>query len=170
MNEIWKDIPGYEERYQASTLGNIRSLDRIVYTERGQRHYKGKLLRPGAFCKTGHVSVVLGRNTNGKPVHSLVALTFIGERPEGYDVLHINDIPTDNRLENLRYGTRTENIMDHFRNKGAWRKLAESDVRDIKKRLAEGKTGASLAREYGVSDAAISAIKTGKTFGWVSDS
>lgn len=48
-------------------------------------------------------------------VHRLVALAFIGPCPEGMEVLHINGEPDDNRLENLRYGTRAENVADTIR-------------------------------------------------------
>lgn len=120
MNEIWKDIPNYEGEYQASNMGRIRSLDRYV---RGINHYSGrefrrrisgKILKPARFCKSGHVSVVLDHGNSGIPVHQLVMRAFVGEPPAGMEVLHINGNPKDNRLENLRYGTRTENILDVY--------------------------------------------------------
>ena len=107
--------------YKRQDMGRIRSLDQKV---RGVCHFTGKefyrnvngrVLRPGQFCKSGHVSVVLGRGTPGRPVHQLVMLTFVGAPPDGMEVLHSNGDPTDNRLENLRYGTRTENILDVYR-------------------------------------------------------
>ena len=51
-------------------------------------------------------------------VHQLVLEAFVGSRPEGADVRHLNDVPTDNRLENLAYGSRSENTEDAFRNGG----------------------------------------------------
>ena len=54
--EIWKDIPGYEGKYQASTLGKIKSLDRMVKYENHRtgsaycRPMKGRILKPGTFC------------------------------------------------------------------------------------------------------------------------
>ena len=103
MKEYWKDIPGYVGKYQASTMGKIRSLDRIVngrchYTgKKFNRHIKGKVLRPGHYCKSGHLSVVLGRGRAGTPVHQLILLTFEGPAPAGKEVLHINGNPADNR-------------------------------------------------------------------------
>lgn len=174
--EIWKDIPGYEGRYQASSLGRIRSLDRISqgrnhFTgEPFDRHLKGRVLRPGRYCKAGHVSVVLGRKTAGKPVHELVARTFLGERPPGADVCHNNGDPTDNRVENLRYDTRRENILDTYRLPGGrWRKLSAQDVMEIRARLAAGERGVDLSREYQISQPVISAIKVGRIYGWLNE-
>lgn len=50
-------------------------------------------------------------------VHSLIALTFHGERPEGMLIRHLNDNPVDNRLINLEYGTTADNIADYIRNR-----------------------------------------------------
>jgi len=171
--EEWRDIPGYEGRYQASTLGRIRSVDRKVcgknpYTGHPfTRTIKGKILRPGMYCKSGHVSVVLGRGTPGKPVHQLVMKTFVGEAPEGMEVLHINGDPIDNRLVNLHYGTRTENILDTYQNGGCWRKLSTDDVEAIRFGLATGLKGIELAAMYGVSASEISAIKKGEHYSWL---
>lgn len=171
--EVWKDIPGYEGSYQASTQGRIRSVDHQVpgrchYTgEMFTRTVKGRILKPGKFCKTGHLSVVLGRGTAGKPVHQLIMLTFVGPCPNGQEVLHNNGDPADNRLSNLRYGTRTENILDVYQQGGRWRKLTAEDAKNIRERLEKGESGRSLAREYGVSESTISAVKTRRTFWWV---
>ena len=171
--EEWKDIPGYEGCYQASTHGRIRSVDHYVP---GVNHYTGKpfsrkvpskVLRPGRYCKSGHVSVVLGRGTNGIPVHQLVMHTFCGKTPNGMEILHSNGDPTDNRLVNLRYGTRTENILDVYRQGGRWRKLSISDVQEIRSGLDAGISGADLARRYKVSQTTISNIKKGKIYGWL---
>lgn len=173
MKEIWKDIPGYEGRYQASTEGNIRSVDRVVYSRNwytGQpfaRHIKGRILRPGRFCKNGHVSVVLGHGAVGSPVHQLIMLTFVGPPPAGQEVRHKNGDPTDNRLSNLEYGTRTDNILDVFYQGKAWRKLSIEDVEQIRFGISTGISGADLAGMYGVSETAISNIKNGRSFSWL---
>lgn len=173
--EIWKDIPGYEGRYQVSSLGRVKSLERKV---RSVCHYTGedfyrtvpeKILRPGS-ARTGHVSVVLGHGVPGSLVHQLVLLAFVGPRPDGCDVCHINGDPTDNRLENLRYDTRKENILDVYRLPGGrWRKLSVEDVTDIRQRLQRGEKGSDIAKEYSMSQSAISAIKCGRAYGWLDE-
>lgn len=171
--EIWKDIPGYEGKYQASTEGRIRSVDRLV---RAKCHYTGKdfyrrmtgrVLKPGQYCGNGHVSVVLGHGTAGRPVHQLIMITFAGLPPKGLEVLHINGNPKDNRLSNLRYGTRTENILDVYRQGGVWRKLSAEDVGSIRFGLSCGMKGSELAAMFGVSQNTISKIKNGGSFAWL---
>lgn len=172
MTEVWKDIPGYEGKYQASTLGRIRSLDQYVRCGnegKGIRLRKGKVLRPGPI-KTGHLYVAVnGRKGNGVPVHQLVARTFIGERPAGMDVCHNDGDPTNNRVENLRYDTRTNNILDVYKQGKRWRKLSALDVIAMRKLHREGRTATSLAEQYGISvGSACKAIK-GDTFKWLQD-
>lgn len=173
MEEIWKDIPGYEGKYQASTEGRIRSLDRKVrgvchFTgEEFYRNIKGQILKPGRFCKAGHVSVVLGHGIPGRPVHQLVMLTFVGETPEGMEVLHNNGDPTDNRLDNLRYGTRTENILDVYRQGKVWRKLSVEDVQAIRFGIYCGIKGTELSEMFGISQSVISAIRKRRIYAWL---
>lgn len=172
-NEIWKDIPGYEGCYQASTLGRIKTLEHPVagknpYTRKPfTRIVSERILRPGKFCKCGHVSVVLRRNTNGKPVHQLILKTFVGECPEGMEVLHKNGDPQDNRLGNLRYGTRSENILDVYYQGRKWRKLSIDDVQAIRFGFSCDLSGAELSRMFGVTQNTISNVKTKRTFSWL---
>ena len=117
--ERWADIPGYESRYQASTLGRVRSLDRDVqyithtntlgvYRAAYIRRYKGKVLKPTP-APSGHLHVELQGATAS--VHRLVAETFHGPCPEGEQCLHINETPDDNRATNLKWGTQSENTQ-----------------------------------------------------------
>lgn len=172
--EVWKDIPGYEGRYQASTAGRIRSIDRAVtqMSRHGStftRQLKGKILRPGEFCKSGHVSVVLGHGANGSPVHQLVMLTFVGPAEPGMEVLHGNGNPKDNRLANLRYGTRTENILDVFHQGGVWRKISAQQALEVKRRLKKGEVCTHIARRMSIGVSSVYAIKSGRTFSWLNE-
>ena len=170
--EEWRNIPGYEGKYQASSLGRIKSLRRMVRgrTPSGTpflRSVPERILKPGVYCKAGHLSVVLGHGEKGRPVHQLVALTFLGKYPPGMEVLHVNGDPTDNRAENLRYGTRTQNILDMYYQGGIWRKLSTTDVQSIRRMLDEGIKGRDIAKKFSVSENTISSIKRGKTFSWL---
>ncbi len=163
INELWKDIPGLEGKYQASTLGRIRSLDRPVrVTPHGieaKRLVRGRILKPGRSAD-GHLSVVLGREAGSVPVHTAVAMTFLGPRPEAMDVCHNDGNPENNEVSNLRYDSRTNNILDVYRIGKRWRKLSLSDIKEILELLADGCfTQHQIGQIYGVSDSTISSIK-----------
>lgn len=116
MTEEWKDIPGYEGRYQASTFGRVRSLDRTITTNHGvTKFHRGQMLNPTPDVNRGYL-VVNMRNNAGKlrqrKVHQLILETFVGPCPPNCEVLHGPGGCQDNRLENLRWGTRAENVND----------------------------------------------------------
>ena len=99
--ETWRDIPGFEGRYQVSDKGN-------VYSIRRQRCLKlGK-------CTNGYLSVQLGRG-NPRLAHRLVALAFVGGAADGLEVNHKNGIRSDNRAENLEWVTRGDNHRHSYR-------------------------------------------------------
>jgi hypothetical protein len=105
--EIWKPIPGYNGWYDASNKGRIRSwkkahgkMQGIPMLLKPQKHHQGYL----------RIYLQLDGRTVRERIHCLVATTFIGLRPEKYDVNHINGQKDDNRLENLEYMTRSENL------------------------------------------------------------
>lgn len=128
---------------------------------------KGRVLRPAGKKRDPHLTVVLGHKAGGSMVHTLVARTFLGPRPPGQDVRHLDGNPCNNRVDNLAYGTRTENILDVYRIGGSWRALSVDQVQDIRRRLWEGERGTDLAREFGVGQACISAIKHRRTYSWL---
>ena len=165
--EIWKDIPGYEGKYQVSSFGRVRSLDRVIHY-RGSwkaggydRLVKGKLLKPGAQKKSGHLSVVLGHGEAGRQVHELVMSTFIGPRPEGMDICHADGDPTNNRLSNLRYDTRSNNNLDVLRQGKILKKLTHKQIMSIYN-APKDRTATSLAKEYGISLTCASRIRRGE--------
>lgn len=167
MDEIWKDVPGYEGEYQASNLGRVRSLERLVRCNSGYRTVKGKILKQHIRNQGGHLGCSLGAKCHNIGVHRVVALAFIGEAPEGMEVLHINGNPTDNRPENLRYGTQSENILDVYYQGKAWRKLTRDDVQAIRFGIWSGHTREELAFEYGVQPDTIRDIDLGRRYAWL---
>lgn len=113
--EVWKDVPGFEGLYQASSLGRVRGLPRTVQQ---QNRWGKPMLRAEAgkvfavqWDRDGYgrfYSRVLPENA----VHRVVAITFLGE-PHGarrdYQVNHKNGDTKDNRPENLEWCTNSEN-------------------------------------------------------------
>lgn len=119
MNEIWKDIPGYEGKYQTSNMGRIRSLN---------YHRQG-------------ITVVLKTRLNNKgypivnlykfnkmttfSVHYLVWISFNGPVPDGLEINHIDENPRNSCLENLNLLTHKENTNWGTRNERAGKSISK---------------------------------------------
>lgn len=130
MIETRAPAPDYEGLYEVSDLGRVWVHDRATEITRvrlGQtqtytKHVPGRILKPGMDVRRGrsnaYCHVVLtdysGIRTQVK-VHQLVLWAFVGRCPEGQETCHGNGNPTDNRLENLRWGTRKQNADDRAR-------------------------------------------------------
>lgn len=118
MTETWKAIPGYEGMYEVSSIGRVRSMDRIT---RHHRRRRGVVLRQ-ATTKSGYRVVCLHRDNRrfNFRVNRLVALAFLGVPPPGKQfVLHGDDNPLNNSTDNLRWGDASDNMRDksqHGRN------------------------------------------------------
>lgn len=105
--EVFKDIKGFEGKYQVSNMGNVKSLN-FNHTK------KEKLLSTKGLSK-GYPRVSLGTKDNVS-VHRLVAEAFV-KRPKGKDqVNHINGVKTDNRASNLEWVTGSENMQHALKN------------------------------------------------------
>lgn len=109
--EQWRPIAGHDG-YEVSDEGRVRSVDRTVVDTLGRsRFHRGKVLNFGTASK-GYIAVRLGWRKPYLYVHRLVLEAFVGPCPAGQECLHGNGIPSDNRLRNLRWGTRSENSLD----------------------------------------------------------
>lgn len=116
MQEIWKDIKGYEGSYQVSNLGRVRSLTRKVNTFCGIRTTKGKVLKP-LKTKNNYLRVDLKQHQNDKyvSIHRLVAKTFIPNPKEYPIVNHKDGNSLNNKVDNLEWCTQSHNIKEAFR-------------------------------------------------------
>ncbi|MBM6630330.1 HNH endonuclease [Mammaliicoccus vitulinus] len=174
INEEWRAIPEFEGFYEVSNLGRVKSLDRkVIYSNGRVEHYKGRILK---LTIGTNGRPVVGLSKNGKVYnkysYSLVALAFIGERPEGYHVVHLDGDLTNNRLSNIRFDTARENSIDHYRQgkKAPNGKLSIEQVLEIRKLYNTGKYKQwELAEKFNVSNMNISLIVTRKNFSWLND-
>ena len=168
--EIWKPVVGFKGLYEVSNLGRVRSVDRVgISFWRGRnihRKLHGKILSPWIGSK-GYLSVVIANDDKIRiirKVHSLVLEAFIGPRPEGYECRHLDDVPDNNRLSNLCWGTNSENVFDAIRNGKRHlgeilqhSKLTAKAVRFIRKN-AKTRSANSLAQQFGVACKTITQV------------
>lgn len=163
VKELWKDVPGYEGLYQASSLGSIRCISRL--NRNGDRVILEKVLKPW-LCK-GYPQVGIYKNGECKRfcVHLLVLGAFRGARPGDFDACHNDGNPLNNRSDNLRWASRTDNHADkklhgtHRIGSGNQNaKLREFQISSIRDCARRGETHSSIARRVGVTRSCISQI------------
>lgn len=165
MNEVWKDIPGYDGLYQCSNLGRFRAPAKIENSDRRYCVRKEKILK-ATYEGNGYLQI--GLAIEKKQVrflaHRLIAAAFI-PTVEGKDfVNHINGIKDDNRVENLEWVTKSENTIHSFKiglqdNQGTNHPQAKIDdhaVREIRIKYKSGLySSRGLASEYSMSKTSI---------------
>jgi len=171
--EIWKPIPGWEGLYEASSGGRVRSLDRITNGSQGSKRLtKGRVLSPG-LTKHGYQIVVLKRTGEkgiSSAVHRLVCTAFHGIG-DGLDAAHGDGNRTNNRADNLRWATRSENHSDKLlhgtmncgtRHHNA--KLDPDKVRSIRSLAATGEVFSVIAKRFGIDQSNVSYVVRRKTW------
>lgn len=106
MEEIWKNIKGYEGLYQVSNLGRVKSLDRYMNNKHGTKTLKkGRILINSLVKRTGYLRVSLSKNGKfiSKSIHQLVATAFI-PNPNYYDQInHKDENKANNCINNLEW-------------------------------------------------------------------
>lgn len=171
MPEIWKDVVGYEGRYQVSSLGRIKSFP-------NQRRHCELIMKPTPHVKSGHLVVNLHRTDVGKHsvkmfyLHRLILEAFEGPAPAGMIGCHNDgDVNNNHYPSNLRWGTYQSNQLDREKHgtsnigeQNPRAKLNSEKVAKIKRRLADGESYAELAVEFGVSRATVHGIREGKVW------
>jgi hypothetical protein len=163
LSEIWKPVPNYEGIYEISNYGNFAVLKkdgRVLRKLNSATHYLS------VSCKS-----LNGGIQKSLYIHRLVALVFIGKRPDGMVIRHLDGNRYNNRSDNLSYGTVQQNHEDvvkhgtqrHENNGRAL--LTERCVKAIKHLHNEKLVRSSdLARAFDVSDSAICSILKGRNW------
>lgn len=158
MGEIWKDIDGYEGKYQVSDLGNVRSL-----TKQSNGALMKLSVHNNDYRRINLTNMSMSCKYVRKYVHVLVWTSFKGDVPEGYDVDHINKIRSDNRLCNLR-------LLSVLENRGAKgsdnhnSKLSEKDILDIR---SSSDSRLVISKKYNIHVGTVSSIRSKKHWSWL---
>jgi hypothetical protein len=166
MTEEWRRTH-LSALHEVSSFGRVRSW--AVPGFWGRVRSAPVFLNPKPN-KEGYRRVNLGRGVR-EFIHTLVATAFLEPRPAGSEVRHLNGDPTDNRAENLAWGTALENAADRTRH-GRMRvgvdhhsaKLTEDDIRRIRASLD---SISQIARAFGVARKNVRAIRSGKAWAHV---
>ena len=132
-------------------------------------HVLGRSNKPARKLSRGYV--IVGRRP-GRVAHRIIWERVHGPIPEGMQINHINGIKNDNRISNLELVTPSQNSVHAYRTGLTHRKgemngraiLKSSQVLEIRRRVSEGETKISLAKEFGVSRSAIKDATNGKNW------
>lgn len=117
-HEEWRPVVGFEGSYEVSDLGRVRSVTRVVINIDGVvQTFHGKMLKPWSAKCGGYrtVSMRRDRRTYRALVNNLVLEAFDTARPNGTVCRHLDGNPQNNRLDNLAWGTQSENLHDAVR-------------------------------------------------------
>jgi hypothetical protein len=176
MQEVWRPVVGWEGVYEVSDLGRVKSLARVVMRSNGRPQRCKERILKASRNHDGYYKVRLICAPRDKTckVATLVALAFIGPRPEKQVVRHGPGGQLDDSLANLCWGTEKENAADKLRdgthnrgeqNSGA--KLTQEQVLLARKEAASKPRGAiaRLAKEWGVHHETLRQAVIGKNWG-----
>lgn len=160
--EKWKKIKGLEGFYEISSLGNVRSVERVV----NGRKYKGCNIKP-LIGYGGYYSVQLRKNVKKSIfyVHRLVAEHFI-DKIDGKNIInHIDENKLNNNVENLEWCTNSENAI-HSNKKAGFlsRKFTNEEILKIRQRHNNGETIYSITKDLNENGGTISNIVNYKTY------
>lgn len=169
MEEVWKSCVGWEDFYEISCFGNVRSKKRPVPTRLGISTRGGITLKK-LVASNGYQCVNLtgGGKRKQEHVHTLVLNAFVGSRPDGHQCCHNDGNRQNNVLSNLRWDSIKNNHADKIKHgthqsgsKNPTSKLTEEQAKYVKyskKPLKE------IAKELGVSFGCVDKIRYGQTW------
>ena len=177
MEEIWKDVVGFDGIYKISSLGRLKSVERVIERKNNSNYVQSEKIINGSN-HNGYLFTTLRKNNKKaqKFIHVLVAESFLGEKPNGFDVCHSDGNRLNNCINNLRYGTRSDNVKDSikhrthytpFRKKGSERSYAKINEEIAKEIKNSNESSTKLSKKFNVSRALISGIRRNKNWNHV---
>jgi hypothetical protein len=171
--EIWKDIKGYEDSYQISNMGRVKSKERQVKFGTGSKVIKLQLMKQ-TINKYGYNDIMFSRIGKKKniSIHRLVALAFIPNPENKSQINHKDGNKLNNGVSNLEWNSPAENVRhsiingleNHLGENNNNSKLRDSDVINVKKDISNNFKEKDLMKKYKVSRSTIQNIKSGKNW------
>lgn len=153
MVEEWRPIIGHE-KYDVSNMGQIRTYRDCAGHWTGQPRLMSLLRNGDGFF------IRLGRR-NIYYVHRLVLITFVGPCPDGMECRHLDGNPSNNRVDNLRWGTKIENSNDRWYHDTMPRVLTDEMVHIIRSSSLPSK---QLAKELNAPYPAVQSARVKRTY------
>lgn len=165
LDEIWLPVRGYEDFYEVSNWGRVRSLDRV--TSDGRR-IKGRILKIKIVDKWACVRFVVDGIEKTPSIARLVYDSFVGELPDSYVVSHKDGNCQNNIPSNLYVISRSEqmkkDVIPHNTGTKHYRsRLTPKKVKQIRQLLQAGYYPTAIARKVGTTRAVVRHIKAGTT-------
>lgn len=162
--EEWRPVTGYEDRYEVSNLGRVRSVDRVIYLSDGRRRdHRGRVLKAPINKVGGYPRLNLYDEDGVNPclVHVLIAEHFV-PNPDNLPEVNHKDLNKLNPIAtNLEWTTRTGNVRHYRENGRGTFKLTKAQVLDIRSRRKRGDLLIDIAIDFGVRESTVSRIATG---------
>ena len=165
MQEVWKEIPGFETKYAVSSFGNVKNLKR------------NKLLSPSKSKSNHYLKFSLGLGKKDKmwtiPVHRLVAMTFLPNPYNLPEVHHIDHNKENNRLDNLQWVSKSDNIKAAIaagKHNGGFKvgikhhsgKFTDTQIKWMRELHKEGYTYSEICEIFEISRGTLSEIINNK--------
>ena len=157
MEDIWKDVSGYEGLYQVSCSGLIRSIDKIINgCNYKPRRIIGKILTP-YISLNGYLTITLSKNNvlKNHRLHRIIAKAFLSNPQNLPEINHKNENKRDNNITNLEWCTKLYNI----RYGNGISKRSKLNTNQVFSILKDGRTLKEIAKDYNVHFTTISQIK-----------
>lgn len=166
--EIWKPVPDYPG-YEVSNLGRVRSWR--SNNPRARRETPRNLRQHALNRQYKGIQVIRDRKAHQTGIHRLVLAAFVGPCPPEMEACHNDGNPSNNRLSNLRWGSRESNWEDrrkHGRARGGElhgrARLTETQVKELRELFAMGLTYPELSDKFGIGKTTVGHIVNGRTW------
>ncbi len=169
-DEVWLPVPDYDGLYSVSNLGRVRKEEHTVYygDHRDFRKEPQKIKKQQLSSNKKYLFTTLSKDkkTIHVGVHRIMAWAFFGEQKEGIEVRHKNGNSLDNRIENLCYGTKSDNMKDAIKHgtfqMSEWHSCAKLTNDQVKEIILSTENYQIIARRFGIHPNTVHKLRRGE--------